>query len=137
MITTFETDIIGEGTTGELTLTSDGSTVTFLDKDGSPIPLTSMVSITATMIETITGNTVNSRTAQDVMNANNGTYHATSGLFTLDLQPGDTAIVNTNLPIGGIEIHRLTLTFVWDSSAEQLSIEILLKIRNLRSAPQS
>lgn len=131
----FEKGPIAEGTSGELTTTSDGSTVTFLDKDGSPIPAVNMDSIVMTLIETASGAIVNSRQNQNVLNANNCTYQATSGLFTWDIQPADTTIVNGETDVDGIEEHLATVTAKWDTT-EELSFEVLLKIKNLRSVPQ-
>ena len=122
---------VTEGTTPELTFT-------LADSAGTAVALSAIDSITMTVIEEKSGSTVNSRSAQDVKNTNNCTYHATSGLFTYDLQPGDVAIENaTDNPIGSIERHLITVTFVWDSSAESISKQFLLQIRNLKSVPQS
>ena len=122
-----ELTVIDEGTTASLTCTLANSA-------GTAVALSAIDSITMTVIEEKGGTTVNSRSAQDVKNANNGTYHATSGLFTFDLQPADVAIENaTDNPIGSIERHLITVTFVWDSSAESISKQFLLQIRNLRS----
>ena len=126
-----ELSVIDEGTTASLTCA-------VADSSGTAVPLSAMNSITMTVIEEKGGTTVNSRSAQDVKNANNCTYHATSGLFTFDLQPGDVAIENaTDNPIGSIERHLITVTFVWDSSAESISKQFLLQLRNLKSVPQS
>lgn len=126
---------INENQTGILTTTSDGSTVTFLDANGSPVTLANMVSITMTYIDLKSGDTINSRLNQDALNANNFTYHATSGLFTWDMQPGDVAIVNSETPVGGLEKHLAVILFVWDSGNEKLPIEILIKVRDLEYMP--
>lgn len=111
--------------------------VTINDENGDPVALDAIDSITMTIVETQTGTTVNSRSNQNVLNSNNCTFHATSGLFTWAVQPADTAIVNSDTPVGKREIHLATLTFKWASEAKEWHREIALKVLNLRSVPQS
>jgi hypothetical protein len=110
------------------TLTSDGSTA---------IALASINSIVMTLIEMNgSGATpVNSRSNQNVLNTNNCTMHATSGLFTWNIQVEDTDIVNTSTPIGAKEPHLATFTVTWDTT-KKMHFEVLLKVLNLRSVPQ-
>lgn len=111
--------------------------VTLNDEDGNVVTSVSISSITMTVIETLSGDTVNSRSNQDIFNANNCTFHATSGLFTWNIQPDDTAIVNTNTPVQKKETHLATITFKWASNTKEWHREIALKCLNLRSVPQS
>lgn len=115
---------INEETYGVITatLTSDGSTA---------IASASVDSITCTLIETQTGTTINSRSAQDVFNANNCTLHATSGLFTWNVQPEDTTITG-NPAIGQREHHLATFTVTWNTT-KKMHFEIQLNVLNLRS----
>ena len=92
-------------------------------------------SIEMTLIEVRSGDIINSRQKQDVFDANNCTMHATSGLFTWEVQPEDTEILNTGTQVGAIEQHLATFTVVWDTDKE-MHFEIMLLVKNLRSVPQ-
>jgi hypothetical protein len=110
------------------TLTSDGTT---------PITLAAVSTIEMTLVNvadtTLATSIINSRQKQDVKNANNCTLHATSGLFTWDIQPEDITIVGST-PIGAKEKHLATFTLV--GTAVKMHFEVLLIIENLRSVPQ-
>jgi hypothetical protein len=112
-------------------------TFTLLDENDSAVTLADMGSITMTLIESNGGTTVNSRSAQNVLNTNNCTFHNTSGLFTWNVQIADTDIVNTSTPIRHREPHLATITFLWSSGTKQKQHEILLNVLNLRSVPQA
>jgi hypothetical protein len=112
-------------------------TCTLKDEDGSAVLLSSIGSITMTIIEDRLALPVNSRTAQDVLNANDCTYNATSGLFTWNVQIEDTDIVNTNTAIGKREPHLATISFLWASGTKQHHHEVVLNVLNLRSVPQT
>lgn len=112
-------------------------TCTIKDEDGSAVLLSSIGSITMTLIEERSATEVNDRTAQDVKNTNNCTFHETSGLFTWNVQIGDTDIVNTNTGIGSREPHLATISFLWASGAKQHHHEVVLNVLNLRSVPQA
>lgn len=105
------------------------------DEDGNPVELAAIDSLTLTIIEEESGDVVNSRNAQDVLNNNNVTLHASTGLLTWNVQVLDTAIVNTETPYGSFETHIATFTIAWTDGAEekQMHREIFLKVKNLRS----
>lgn len=107
-------------------------TATLKDTSGTVIASADIDSITLDLIETASGDAVNSRTAQNVLNANNCTMHATSGLFTWNVQAADTTIVNTSTQIGDFEQHLATFVVTWDTT-NKLPWRVLLKVRNLRS----
>ena len=113
--------------------TSAPVTCTLKDEASVVIPLADIDSIEMTLIETNTGNTVNSRAKQNVLNTNNCTMHETSGLFTWNVQPEDTTV--SVVAIGQTERHLATFTVVWDTT-KQMHFEIVLLIENLRSVPQ-
>jgi hypothetical protein len=112
-------------------------TCTLKDEDDAAVLLTSIGSITMTLIEERTGTEVNDRTAQDVLNTNDCTYNATSGLFTWNVQIEDTDIVNTSTGIGKREPHLATISFLWASGTKQHHHEVVLNVLNLRSVPQA
>ena len=116
--------------------TSGAYEATLLDEDDAAIAAASIDSITLTLIETRSGDVVNSRSAQSVLNANGGTMHATSGLFRWEWEPEDTAILGST-PNSDIERHLATITVTWDSGTKQQHREVLLRIKNLRSVPQA
>lgn len=79
----------------ELTIPA-GATKTYtatVDDNGAAIALASVSTLVLTLWDRATNKIVNSRDAQDVKNANNVTYHATSGLLTWSIQAGDTNLV--------------------------------------------
>ena len=102
------TTIVEEGTTPILTMTLQ-------DQASAPIPLVALTTLTLTSYDVRTGTIINSRNAQSVLNANNGTYHATSGLFTWELQPADTIRVSATAPI---EEHAALLQWSWNSGTK-------------------
>lgn len=75
-----------EGATGKYT-------ATLKDEDGTVIPSANVNTLTLTLIDKATRQVVNSREAQDVLNTNNVTLNATSGLLTWSIQQGDTVLV--------------------------------------------
>lgn len=75
-----------ENTTGEYT-------TTLKDASGTVIPTANIDSLTLTLKNKATGQIINSREAQSVLNTNNVTVHATSGLLTWDIQAADTVLV--------------------------------------------
>lgn len=107
-------------------------TTTLKDASGVAVASADIDSITLTLIEDVSGSVVNSRDAQNVLNANNCTMHATSGLFTWNVQSGDTSIVSTDTLVGYFEHHLATFVVTWDTT-NNLPWRVLLKVRNLRS----
>ncbi|MDH3279916.1 MAG: hypothetical protein OEQ18_02160 [Gammaproteobacteria bacterium] len=113
--------IINEGNTSiyDLTLT---------DEEGTVIPASAISVLTLTLSNVADGAIINSRNAQDALNANNVTIHATSGLLTYTLQPLDTAIQDTTL---NYETHRATFQCTYNSGAGQSNWDVDFLIRNL------
>jgi hypothetical protein len=110
-------------------------TATIQDEDDAAVALAAINSIEMTLVETAGGTIVNSRQKQNVLNANNCTMAATSGLFTWSVQAADTAIVNSATAIGDREVHLATFTVVWDTT-KQVQFQVRLKVLNLHSVPQ-
>ena len=102
------TTVVEEGTTPIFT-------VTLQDQTSAPIPLVALTTLTLTSYDVKTGTIINGRNAQSVLNANNGTYHATSGLFTWALQIADTARITAATRI---EEHAALLQWSWDSGTK-------------------
>jgi hypothetical protein len=100
---------------------------TLLDKAGTAVPLASLTDITLTLKDVATGAIVNSRDAQSQKNAGNGTYHATSGLFTMSFQPDDAAIVNAS----SISEKKIATFLATWSGGGQHQWDVIVKVKNL------
>lgn len=111
-------------------------TSTLQDEDGNAIVLTDVDSMTMTLIEESGGSTINSRSAQDILNTNDVTFHATSGLLTWDIQVEDTALQLSTTAVESKERHLAVITIVW-STTKRMHREILLRCLNLNNVPQS
>ena len=103
---------------------NEGSTLTYTctlkDEDGVVLALASINSLTLSFCNLPTSDvaesTINSRLDQNVLNANNVTVHATSGLLTWELQPEDNVIVNSALVRGVEEQHEATFKLVYSTT---------------------
>lgn len=111
MATTTDLGRVREKSTGSYT-------ATLKDELDVVIPLTSMTTLKLSLYDVATGTTINSRTLQDVLNANNVTYHASSGLLTWSVQPADHAIVSTRTDIS-VEQHRAVFDYTWSGGAKR------------------
>lgn len=83
-----------------------GATKTYTatwNDDGTPIPSANVSTLVLTLWDRKTNRIVNSRNSQSVLNANNVTYHATSGLMTWSIQAGDTNLAGSG---NETETHR-------------------------------
>jgi len=119
---------IHERTTGLYTATIVG------DDHVTPIPLVSLVSITLTLYAIIANGThtiINGRNHQNILNLNNVTIHATSGLLIWAIQVLDTALVEATLPF-----ERHLALFEWTTASGAVGKhEIVLVVRNLGQVP--
>ena len=68
---------------------------TLLDEAGAAIPLANINSLTLTLRDAMTGNIINSRSSQNVLNANNVTVNNTTGAVNWSIQVADTAPAST------------------------------------------
>lgn len=87
-------------------------TSTFTDLDGNALNKLALITLTATLYDWATSAVINSRNAQDVLDANNGTL-TSQGVLTLRLGPSDNAIVGTPSS-GAIELHCLVLKWTFN-----------------------
>jgi hypothetical protein len=92
-----------------------------VDENGEPIALADIVTATLTLFvgredeEGETPDIVNSRNAQNILNANNVTIHATSGLLTWRAQPGDTTLFSSEIEPGRKEPHTAKFKITYDT----------------------
>lgn len=112
----------GSTATYTTTLTSDGST---------PVAAASVNSLTMSLIDRRTRAVINSREDQNILNTNNVTLHATSGLLTWEIQEEDTAIVNTTDPVQfqKDELHFAIFTVLFDTSTRTAKHILPMQIR--------
>lgn len=97
--------------------------MTVKDTDGVAIPLASMTTIKLTL-QTMDGDVVNSRDAQNVKNANGGTYADTSGLLSIILTPADNAIVGE----ADLERHSALIEFAYASGTKADSFPFYIDV---------
>ena len=111
--------------------TSSRYTATLTDETGAAIDGTALDTATLTLSDVATGTVLNSRTAQNVKNANGVTISA-GGALVWVLDPADTAIVGTAL----VEEHRALFTLTWGGAGvKACRHEVLIQVRNLAGVP--
>ena len=124
MALTKATQTINEGTSFKYV-------TTLLDDDEvTALALASIDSITLTLYDVVSGSIINSRTAQDVLNTNQVTIHATSGLLTWQGLAADAVIKNTLLVAGALEKHIALFEMVY-STDKALNHELILWVKQL------
>lgn len=123
VVETFPTsDAFAESSTGRL----GGDLV---DADSAAIQLSALSALVGTLTNHL-GAVVNSRSAQNMLNANNATVSA-GGAFVLELQPADTAAVEAGPEF---QVRYLTLKGT-HSGGKTLAKEIQFYIRKLHGHP--
>ena len=90
--------------------------VSFVDMAGAAIVKAAIATLTATLFDESTSTTINSRSAQTILDANGGTV-TTSGVLTLRLGPLDAVIVGS-VDVGDIEQHVLRITWTWSDGVQ-------------------
>ncbi len=104
-------------------------TATLRDRDGVAIPAADVSSLTLTLTNAATGEIVNGRNAQDVLNDNSVTLSA-QGALAWTIQPADTALVVSG---AASEEHVATFSWVADGGSEVNSDTHRLHCTKLRS----
>jgi hypothetical protein len=107
---------------------------TIVDETGEPVPLASVEAFALTLFNDADEQIINSRNAQSILNEHGGTYHATSGAFTLMLSTDDNPIIDTTLARGVKETHTARLTLTW-ANGGRWDGEVRLRVRNLALVP--
>lgn len=101
---------------------------TLRDYLGVAIPLGAMVSITLTLRDVASGQIVNSRDEQNVLNANGGTFGA-DGAFTFLFTPADTAAIGA----GQRQDRLATFKVTYNTGAE--NHEVQFTVFNMADVP--
>ena len=96
-----------------------------LDEDNNLIPSSALAALTLTLYEPSTGQIVNGRDHQTVLNANGGSVDA-SGNVRVELTPQDTAILT------GGKIETRVALFEWTyDTGKAGKHEVIFRIQNL------
>lgn len=98
------------------------------DENGIAISSANLTTLTLTLYEKATKAIVNTRSAQNVLNANNVTVD-TSGNLTWNMQSADNAIIGA----ATIESHVALFEWTWSSGTKYGKYEIEYPIKNLYS----
>jgi hypothetical protein len=101
---------------------------TLKDENDAAVALAALSSLTLTVVDH-KGQVINSRNGQDILNANNGTFHATSGLLTMRFVSADNPIVTE---LNREERHTATFRAAYGSGMTK-NWEVLIKVRNIAS----
>jgi hypothetical protein len=109
-------------------------TCTLKDETGAAVPLSAVNTLTLTLYNKETGTIINSRNVQNVLNANNVTLHATSGLLSWLAQPADNIIVTTDRIAGEREKHIALFEWTW-STTKKGKHELIILVKNLAMVP--
>lgn len=100
---------------------------------GVAISKGNLVSLTVTLYDQKTSTIINSRSLQNVLDANNGLV-ATDGTLTLRLGPADNIIVSTTtISIGMKESHLARFNWTWTDgvSTRTGTEEVLIRVLKL------
>lgn len=88
---------------------------TLYDASGAALAKAAIATLTATLINAADETEINSRTNQDILDANGG-YVTTAGVLTLKLQPADNVIVDATTATGEVETHYIDIKWTWVDS---------------------
>ena len=108
---------------------------TIVDENGAAIILTDITTLTLTLYDLDAGSIINTRNAQNVLNLNGVTVHATSGLLTWTATPTDNAIVTASTPTGNYETHVALFQWTWNSGAKAGKHEMQVAVKQLLKTP--
>lgn len=95
-------------------LSSGVYTAQLLDENGDPMPGASLSTLQLTLYVKDTGDVINSRNAQNVLNTNGVTVDS-SGNLTWTVQPADHAVTANRK----VERHRAVFDFTWSSGTKR------------------
>jgi hypothetical protein len=100
------------------------------DETGAVVPAASLTTLTLTFYDVDTGDAINGRTGQDVLNAHEHTVSA-GGVLVWTMLPDDNPIVTVTK---GREIHRALYQATWGGD-KALNHEVQITVNNLRFVP--
>lgn len=100
------------------------------DQDGVGLPAASLTMLTMTLYDNTTGNTINSVSGLDVLNANGGTVDV-SGNFVFPMRILDNVMVGTLIK----ESHVALFKWTWSAGTKSGANEIVFIVKNLTKVP--
>ncbi len=103
----------------------------FQDENGAPIPAASLTTVKLTLIDAATGQTINGRLKQNVLNAN-GVVIDGSGNLAWTMTPADNAIIT---PSVGLETHTALFEWTWAAGSKANNKEVTFFVVNLNQVP--
>ncbi len=105
-------------------------TATLKDVDGSTIGSLDTLTLTLYAVRVSGQTRINSRDAQNVLNANNVTFAA--GVVTWNLQPEDNIVVNAaDMSTTQLEHHRALFQYSWDSGTKLGKHEVDIYVKKV------
>ena len=107
-------------------------TATIVDEDGTALAASGLTTLTLTLYDNVTQSIINSRTDQDVLNANNVTV-SSGGVLVWTMQAADNNIIGRT-PIDSYENHRALFEWTWASGARAGSHEVIIEVLNIGKA---
>ena len=97
------------------------------DHVGNAIAGSSLTTLTLTVYDKSTGDVINSRDAQDVLNTNGVTVDGSGNLIWV-IDPDDNAIVTST---SKVEKHIALFEWTWDSGNKEGKHEVVIQVKNL------
>jgi len=101
------------------------------DENGSPVGSSSLTSITLTLYDKYTGEMLNNRNEQNILNANGVTID-TDGFISWLMDPADNRIVNAE---GRPEDHVALFEWSWASGTKKGNAELILQVLAVENVP--
>jgi len=101
-------------------------TATIKDENSVVVPAASLNTMTLTLYAERTGTIINSRSQQNILNANNVTI-SSGGVLVWTMQPADNAIVNSAL---SVEPHIALFEWTYSSGTKYGKHQIRLMVEN-------
>lgn len=89
--------------------------------DDTPVQLADLQQLTLRITNQADGAVINNWDDVDVLNTNGGTFHATSGLFTMTLTGQDHPITEAGADYRK-EVHVATFEAVWSSGSKRWAV---------------
>ncbi len=107
--------------------TSGQYVATLKDETGVVVAGSALTALTLSLTDVATGGVINSRTTQNVLNANNVTV-SELGVVTWALQPADNTITTASRTI---ERHRAEFSATWAAGAKRCTWAVDIDVTNL------
>ena len=100
-------------------------------EDGkTPIPSGTLTSLTARLTDYATGQIINGRDSQSVLNSNGGAIDGTTGKFVWTMAPADNPIVG-NVSDGEYETHELLFVWTWSSGTKRGARRYFIRVQRI------